>query len=101
MTLKLIGVGARLIGAHPSALLPMGLQRFHHLNMLGRVHGTKTSEHMRRLLRKMNAIVFKTCGSILILVSTENSILFRDPDHAFNGFERFNARLIQFMGITQ
>lgn len=79
----------------------MGLQRFHHhLNMFGRVDGTKTSEHMRRLLRKMNAIVFKTCGSILILVPTENSIFFRDPNHAFSGFERFNRCLIQFMGIT-
>jgi hypothetical protein len=71
-----IRTGARLVGPHARADLPVFSERPHHLfDVLGRVHSAKACEHVQGVLPETHAAIVEVGGAGLILVATEDAVL--------------------------
>ena len=85
VALKRIGIGSRLVRAHPRANLTVLAKRpQHQFDMLRRIHGAETGKHVEIVLPEPDAVVFERRRPVVVLVPPQDPVALRNPHDAFH-----------------
>ena len=102
MPLERVGVGARLVGAHPGAdfaVVLKGLQ--HHFDVLGHIDRAKAGKNVQIGLVELDTVVGETALPAIIPVTAQNTVVFRDTNRPFNRWQGLDLFLVQGFGIPK